>query len=225
MVLPSLLLATGSPVFQDELAAQMKSLADESFERPAWFSELLAALPTHGALLAIRTFLPKLRALSELMAGRYLDHGDGTVTDMETGLQWMRFSLGRKWQNETCIGKAKNYTWQGALDAADALNRQGGYACYRDWRVPTKEELQTLIYSSSGQPKTWNDTGESCKGDYERPTIYQPAFPNTPSWWCWSSSAYAGDPGTAWLVYFRNGNVYAYSKVCSYHVRLARGGQ
>ncbi|MCB1765318.1 MAG: DUF1566 domain-containing protein [Candidatus Competibacteraceae bacterium] len=224
-LLPSLLLATESPIFQDALAAQMKSLMQESFERPAWFSALLASSLHKGAVLAIRTFLPKLRSLSLLMASRYLDNGDGTVTDVETGLQWMCFSLGQKWQNETCIGEAKRYTWQKALDAAKALNCQGGYAGYRDWRVPTKEELQTLIYSSSGQPKIWNDTGELCKGDYERPTLFQPAFPNTPSGLYWSSSVYAYGSGSAWFVNFYYGGVGADGKALNIHARLVRDGQ
>ncbi|HOW76066.1 MAG TPA: DUF1566 domain-containing protein [Candidatus Competibacteraceae bacterium] len=161
-----------------------------------------------------------------LMAGRYRDNGNGTVTDIQTGLQWMRFSLGQAWEGGTCTGEAKEYTWQKALDAAKKLNRQGGYAGYRDWRVPTKEELQTLIYSSSGLPKTWNDTGELCEGDYERPTIYQPVFPNTPDWWYWSSSVYADLPDYAWYVGFYDGFVNALFKASSHHhVRLARGGQ
>jgi len=159
------------------------------------------------------------------MAGRYQDNDDDTVTDVQTGLQWMRFSLGQKWQNETCVGKAKGYNWEEALDAAEEFNRQGGYAGYRDWRVPTKEELQTLIYSSSGLPKTWNDTGEPCRGDYESPTIYQPAFPNTPGDWYWSSSVYASNPDLAWNVNFYYGYVVAYSKAYDKHVRLARSGQ
>jgi hypothetical protein len=229
VVLPSLLLAASSPMFQDELDAGMKALAEDPFDRPpVWFSDLLAASLHKGAVLAIKMFLPKLRSnlrsLSELMAGRcYQDNDDGTVTDVQ-GLQWMRFSLGQAWQNETCIEEAEQYTWQGALDAAEVLNRQGGYAGYRDWRVPTKKELQTLIYSSSGLPKTWNDTGEPCQGDYERPTIHQPTFPNTPCGRFWSST-YADHPDLAWYVYFYDGRVYANGKANNYHVRLVRGGQ
>jgi hypothetical protein len=231
VVLPSLLLAAVSPVFQDELDAEMKALAEDPLDRPpVWFSDLLAASLHKGAVLAIKMFLPKLRSklrsLSELMAGRYQDNDDGTVTDVQTGLQWMRFSLGQAWQNETCIGEAKGYTWQGALDAAEVLNRQGGYAGYRDWRVPTKEELQTLIYSSSGLPKTWNDTGESCEGDFESPTIYQPAFPNTSVSFYWSSSTYAVNPAHfAWFVSAGSGFALFNFKSYDYHVRLVRGGQ
>ena len=159
------------------------------------------------------------------MAGRYRDNTDGTVTDVQTGLQWMRFSLGQEWKGGTCAGEAKSYTWQQALDAAAALNRRGGYAGYRDWRVPTKEEVQTLIYCSSGLPKTWNDTGKPCEGDYERPTIYKPAFPNTPSWWYWSSSAYADNPDNAWYVNFGSGSANALSKSYDLRARLVRGGQ
>ncbi|MEI6871170.1 MAG: hypothetical protein WCL08_02705, partial [Verrucomicrobiota bacterium] len=32
-----------------------------------------------------------------LLAGRYRDNGDGTVTDATTSLQWMRCSLGQEW--------------------------------------------------------------------------------------------------------------------------------
>lgn len=170
---------------------------------------------------------PKLpsRPNQRLLADRYKDNGDGTVTDVQTGLQWMRCSLGQTWRGGTCIGEAESYTWQAALDAADALNRRGGYASYRDWRVPKKEELQTLIYCSSGQPEIWKDTEGGCEGNYERPTIYKPAFPNTPPRsWYWSSSVYAYFPDPEWQVNFGHGNVDT-SKGSSNHVRLARNGQ
>ncbi|HOW80802.1 MAG TPA: DUF1566 domain-containing protein [Verrucomicrobiota bacterium] len=163
-----------------------------------------------------------------LIGGRYRDHGDGTVTDVQTGRQWMRCALGQIWQGGTCIGKAKEYSWQAALDAANALNHQGGYAGYRDWRVPTIEELLTLVYCSSGQPKTWNDTGKLCEGDYERPTIYQPAFPNTPMpivGFFWSSSPSAPNAGVAWLVDFYYGSGHAFVKGNFGAVRLVRGEQ
>jgi hypothetical protein len=168
---------------------------------------------------------PLLRTDEPLMAGRYRDNGDGTVTDVQTGLQWMRFSLGQEWKGGTCMGKAKTYTWQQALDAAAALNHQDGYAGYHDWRVPTKEELQTLIYCSSGLPKIWNDTGRRCKGSCERPTIYQISFPSTLNSWYWSSSAYIYDMEGAWSVYFDSGFIFASNKSNFNHVRLVRGGQ
>ncbi len=149
---------------------------------------------------------PRTKAL--LIAGRYRDHGAGTVTDIQTGLQWMRFSSGQEWTGGTCVGEAQTYAWQDALDAAKALNRQGGYAGYRDWRVPTKEELETLLVGT------------------QSPRIDQATFPNTPaSWsWYWSSSVYAVNPDRAWNVLFSNGYVSALNKADSGHVRLARGG-
>jgi len=168
---------------------------------------------------------PPSRPAKTLLADRYRDNGDGTVTDVKTGLQWMRCSLGQTWRGRTCVGEAKTYNWQAALDAADALNRQGGYAGYRDWRVPTIEGLRTLVYCSSGQPKTWNDTGKLCEGDYKRPTIDQSAFPNTPPTLYWSASPY-DFAGYAWGVFFYNGYDYSDDKGNNlFAVRLVRGGQ
>lgn len=158
-----------------------------------------------------------------LLADRYKDNNNGTVTDVKTGLQWMRFSLGQEWENGTCNGDAMKYTWQEALNAAEVLN-QRGYARQQNWRVPTKEELQTLIYSSSGLPSMWNDTGEPCQEPYRHPTIYQPAFPNTPSSWYWSSSDHADNSSRAMVVYFEDGSVRVNSKNSRNHIRLVRGG-
>jgi len=170
----------------------------------------------------------KPRPAETLLADRYRDHGDGTVTDVKTGLQWMRCSLGQTWQGGTCVGEAKAGSWQDALDAADALNRQGGYAGRQDWRVPTVEELLTLVYCSSGQPKTWNDTGKPCKGGYKSPTIYQSAFPRTrfessQIWYC-SASPYAPDARYVWGVPFDDGYGFAHPKNFGLAVRLVRGG-
>ncbi|CCE23798.1 protein kinase domain-containing protein [Methylotuvimicrobium alcaliphilum] len=157
----------------------------------------------------------------ELIAGRYRDNGDGTVTDMTTGLQWMRCSLGQVWQNQGCMGKAKKYKYDEAIEAA----RQTVFAGYRDWRVPTIDELKTLIYCSTDSPKTWNDTGNVCEGKHQKPTIHPDAFPNTTSWVFWSSSPYAYHSNGAWLVHFCNGSVGFNLKTLNYHVRLVRGGQ
>ena len=159
------------------------------------------------------------------IAGRYLDNGDGTVTDATTNLQWMRFSLGQEWKRGTCLGEAKRYKWQEAMEAANNLNRSASYARQRDWRLPTKEELLSIVFCSSGLPKIWNDTGKRCEGDYDRATIEQQAFPNTPSSYFWSGSPYADVSGSAWFVDFYDGSAYDSYRYHYHHVRLVRGGQ
>jgi len=159
-----------------------------------------------------------------LLGGRYRDHGDGTVSDLTSGLQWMRCALGQAWADPACSGEAERHTWSAAQEAAARFNRRGGHAGFDDWRLPTIDELRTLIYCSSGQPKLWNDTGGECQGPFERPSVFPAAFPGTPRSWFWSSSPDASDPDYAWLVHFSNGHVnYGYKAQPGY-VRLVRQG-
>jgi hypothetical protein len=149
---------------------------------------------------------------------RYRNQGDGTVTDVQTGLQWMRCALGQAWTGLTCTvppGEADRYNWQAALNAAQTLNRQGGYAGHRDWRVPTIEELHTLVYCYLGPSQ--------CFGHY--PIIDQQNFPNTPASGFWSSSPDADEQILAWAVYFFDGRNAAFHKSNPLFVRLVRGGQ
>jgi hypothetical protein len=66
----------------------------------------------------------------------YHDNGDGTVTDLNTGLMWQK----------TPGGKA---TYGEAVSGADDSNLAG----YEDWRLPSIKELYALILFSGTDPR------------------------------------------------------------------------
>ncbi|MBS4096698.1 MAG: DUF1566 domain-containing protein [Sulfuricella sp.] len=129
----------------------------------------------------------------------FSDNGDGTVTHQKTGLTWKRCAEGQTWSGSTCSGTAKSYTWS----AANALSTGG-------WRLPTVNELQTLVEYSIAYPG---------------PTINTTIFPSTPASCFWSVSAYAGSSDDTWYVDFGNGNDRSRFRTSSFYVRLVRGGQ
>lgn len=142
------------------------------------------------------------------IGGRYQDNGDGTVTDVQTGLQWMRCVLGQTWDGKSCVGDPARFTWSGAQEAARALNQSGGYAGYQDWRVPDIEELKSLVVKGSA------------------PTIDVLAFPGTPATFFWSSSPqaiYSIFSDHAWYLYFGHGYADIAERFLNcYLVRLVR---
>lgn len=77
---------------------------------------------------------------------RFIDHGDGTVTDSRTGLMWMRCSVGEDWTGTGCAGRARYLT----LQEANALDLQ--FSGHDDWRLPTSDELRTIVDLSCGNP-------------------------------------------------------------------------
>lgn len=163
-----------------------------------------------------------------LIDGRYRDNSNGTVTDILTNLTWMRCSLGQHWTGSACSGEAMGMHWSDALRAANSFS----YANYEDWRVPTIEELDTIVFCSNNLRKPSirpngsfdkETNGECYWTNQNRPTINHSAFPNTPEVWFWSSSSYVGDPYHAWYIYFNNGQAHYYPKEFNIiHVRLVR---
>ena len=138
----------------------------------------------------------------------FIDNADGTVTHKKTGLTWMRCALGQTWDGTNCSGTTQTYSWQGALDAADAWNTAGGYAGYTDWRVPTVNELRSLVETKCHSP-----------------AINAGIFPNTSQDWHWSSSPDAYGSGNAWIVDFYSGSSGASFQSFGREVRLVRGGE
>lgn len=114
----------------------------------------------------------------QVIGARYMPNND-VIGDLMTGLSWQRCALGQTWNGSTCAGKANRYSWFEAKAAADQIP---------GWRLPTPEELQTLVFCSSGKPSHFKNNSSPCEGEYQRPTIMTRAFPNIVL------------PGSAWVA-------------------------
>ena len=133
----------------------------------------------------------------------YSDNGGGTVSHTPTGLIWKRCSEGQTWTGITCSGSASTYTWNQAIALTSS------FAGNSDWRIPTEEELISLVdYTIL----------------YPGPTINTKWFPNTGAGDFWSASINPGYSG-AWHINFGYGYAYDGNKAHSFKVRLVRGGQ
>lgn len=152
-------------------------------------------------------------------SGQYRINGDGTVTDTKTSLMWKQCSEGQS--GDSCSGEAAKYKWN---DAMSKFGSGVSFAGRSDWRMPTKEELSSLVYCRIGraQEEAW---ARSCgrDGEYHGPAINPIAFPNTANWRYWSSTE--EDASSSWFVSF---NIvyddWGYRNI-AYHVRLVRSGQ
>ncbi|MGR5401467.1 DUF1566 domain-containing protein [Vibrio harveyi] len=84
---------------------------------------------------------------------RYTYSDKGTVTDLKTGLTWMRCAVGENWDtaNKTCTGAATTMSWQLALQTAEQIRDESGgnhplnnFAGKKNWRLPNIKELVAL---------------------------------------------------------------------------------
>jgi len=154
----------------------------------------------------------------ELIEGRYEVDGE-IVRDVLTGLEWQRCAVGMTWSaQQGCIGESERFTWNEALP----LTADGGF------RLPSIEELRTLVYCSSGEPAYFKNNNARCSGNYRSPTIVREAFPNTPAVHFWSATPYPGSLVPPWepagfLVSFFQGHDGWGSGMNS--VRLVRSGE
>ncbi len=147
----------------------------------------------------------------------YTDHGDGTVTDNNTGLMWQKCSVGQN-NDASCSGTATAYNWYRASGTYDAdYNPSSESVCgaltragHTDWRLPSKKELRSIV--EYGIP-------------YPGPTIKTAYFPNTVASYYWSSTTLTGCPDIAWNVSFNVGYVGYYYNSSDRHVRCVRDGK
>lgn len=132
----------------------------------------------------------------------YVDHGDGTVTDSETGLMWQKCVVGLS-GNDCLTGTAQTFSWQAALAVA---NNNGDYG-YNDWRLANRKELNSLV-------------DNACY-----PVINPTIFPNTPSANSWTSSPAKHAIHESWVIYFDYGGVYTNPKSSEHYIRLVRSSE
>jgi len=73
---------------------------------------------------------------------RFVDNGDETVSDRKTGLMWKK--------TDSMIDLKKWVNYQESVDYAREL-REKKFAGYDDWRLPSKDEMQTLYDEALSQ--------------------------------------------------------------------------
>lgn len=113
------------------------------------------------------------------------------------------------------------------LSKTEAWAVQASYGGYTDWRLPTAEELDSLVYCSSNERAGFdeNGIGGQCQGTFQRPTILTGWFPNTPATSYWTSSDFRYFTDFAWNIHFDTGAVGSPTESDTRHVRLVRGGR
>jgi hypothetical protein len=120
----------------------------------------------------------------------FQDNGKDTVADTETGLMWQK-------SNSALM------TWGNALRYCENLT----IGSYNDWRLPTIQELASLV-------------------DYDEynPAIDKDYFPDTMSFHYWSSTTHVKFPFYARYVNFHGGLANSADRSKWKYVRAVRSG-
>ena len=138
-----------------------------------------------------------------LVTPRFTDNGDGTVTDNQTGLIWLKDANcfgARRWNDalSDCNGLA-----DGSCGLTDGSNAG-------DWRLPNYKELFSLVDAENFNPAL--------------PSGHP--FTDVQTYSYWSATSHSYDPGVfAWHVLLNSGTVHWNNKLnSSYQVLPVRGG-
>ncbi|MDA2918591.1 DUF1566 domain-containing protein [Desulfobacterota bacterium AH_259_B03_O07] len=147
---------------------------------------------------------------------RFVDNGDGTVTDNMTGLMWEKKVAGSGCLH--CVDDVLGWNtsmsdWisevNGPTDDSTG-STQSGLGGFTDWRIPTLAELLTIL-----------DLSEGMCGPGTGPCI-NPIFGPTIETGYWTSTTLASNASNVWGVNFFIGGVAEFSKSFGDNVRAVR---
>ncbi len=132
----------------------------------------------------------------------YVDNGDGTVTDVNTGLMWEKLS-----NDGTVHDQDNTYTWANAFAGHVATLNDARFAGHDDWRLPNVRELQSILDYDTIQPAVTPAFDDHCS-----PGCSATTCSCTFSGDYWSSTSSVSGASNAWFVGFLNANVDAFGR-------------
>lgn len=100
--------------------------------------------------------------------GRFVDNGDGTITDTKTNLMWVR--------EDSYVDLGKCIDWNNSNSYVSGLSTGG----HKDWRLPTVKELKTIHEESKFNVMTYDH-------DSGHPIHLDSIFADGAARWYWSS--------------------------------------
>ena len=71
------------------------------------------------------------------------------VVDLERQIEWLRCSVGQRWNGNECSGSIINLSLDMVPKALEIANKQLGDG----WRLPSKAELQSIVCKTCPSPK------------------------------------------------------------------------
>jgi hypothetical protein len=142
---------------------------------------------------------------------RFVDNGDGTVTDRLTNLMWEKKCHGPGCSFDHNV--RTKIDWRGAASWwLEKLNNENhhGYAGYADWRLPTIGEIQTIL------AEPWPCRSNPCIDE----SVFGDGLTGRGAYW--SGISLANNPSYGWSVGFNNGKAAPQVKRTSFYVRAVR---
>lgn len=151
----------------------------------------------------------------------YVDNGDGTISDVKTGLTWEKLA----WDGGI-HDRLNQFSWPDAYAYKVAALNTIAFAGHTDWRLPNVNELLSIIdYGASTYPQVpWafhNGCVAGCtvltcscgwNSGYGGSELY------------WTSTTYEPAPFYVWTVGAYDGSVRSSARNEVRHVRAVRGG-
>lgn len=166
-------------------------------------------------------FESSLRTAEKSFVCRWLEHGDGTATDLDTGLQWelkttdasLHDVLGvESWSDTAVLPDGSAYVdFLRSLNGSTSTGEtsSGCFVGKCDWRLPTLEELLTIVDHTAPGCRE-GDPCTTIPGETE-PVLY------------WSSTSWEDPSGSAWGAHFGDGSHGVGTKAVPKAVRAVRG--
>lgn len=148
-------------------------------------------------------------AESQAAVQRFIDNGDATATDRLTGLVWeLKCTEADCQEAHDVVAKLP---WQEAATGWVSALNGARFAGHDDWRLPSLEELRTLLVAvpPCATPPC--------------PTAAWPRDATAPAGY-WSSTSFSLDRTRAWAISFGDGEAYTAGKDAALYVRAVRGG-
>ncbi len=131
----------------------------------------------------------------------FTDNGDGTISDNNTGLMWMKKTADIN--NIGNLDDTDKVSWVDAIHYCETLE----FAGHSDWRLPNVKEISSIADKNESLPSV------------------PPVFEDVIAGYYWSSTTITGNALVAWFINLYNGQLDTTTKDFEWNVLGVRGGQ